>query len=65
MGDRVGYPKDLDEYTDNDLAHELQRRLLAKQQNLCSYCGRSGSESPCKFPERHKQVKQVVVLKAQ
>ena len=49
----MSYPKDLDEYTDNELTHELQRRMRLRERGLCDYCGRTDVTPTCKFPERH------------
>jgi hypothetical protein len=50
----VSYPKDLDEYTDEQLREELERREKATESGLCGYCGRLPTEPACKFPERHE-----------
>lgn len=50
----MSYPKDLDEYTQEELKAELTRRQLQQSQGNCDYCGRKcGAFPPCKFHERH------------
>jgi hypothetical protein len=49
----MGFPLNLDEYTEEQLAAELERRKQAHAAGLCDYCKRPPSEPPCKFPERH------------
>ena len=44
---------DLEELSTEKLFRELQRRLDAAGQGLCSYCGRGCALSPCRFPEQH------------
>lgn len=50
----MGYPKDLDEYSQEQLEHELERRRKAQEANKCDYCGRSPDQPACRFPERHQ-----------
>lgn len=49
----MGYPKDLDEYTWEELQNELNRRAVAYVRGLCDYCGHPGNDPPCKFLDRH------------
>ncbi len=49
----MSYPRDLDEYTEAELAAEIVRRREARASGLCDYCGRPPTETPCRFPERH------------
>lgn len=49
----MGYPKDLDEYNEDELARELQRRDRVRARGHCDYCDRLPSAPPCKFPWRH------------
>lgn len=49
----MSYPKDLDEYTYDQLMAEIQRRDAMMRAGRCTYCGRFTSETPCRFPERH------------
>lgn len=51
----MSYPKDLDEYTTDELRAELSRRANVLAEGNCDYCGRAGDSSPCRFPERHQQ----------
>jgi hypothetical protein len=44
----------LDQYTEVELQHELERRLNARNHGLCDYCNRPPDTPPCKFPERHQ-----------
>lgn len=50
----MSYPRDLDEYDDEDLQEELDRRAELKKKGLCTYCKRKVTASACRFPERHK-----------
>lgn len=49
----MGYPKDLDDYTDAELKAELKRRVALREKGLCSYCKRSVKLSTCRYPDRH------------
>lgn len=49
----MGYPLDLDEYEEERLIEEINRRVRLQEQGLCDYCERSPDTDPCKFPERH------------
>lgn len=50
----MGYPVDLDEYSIERLAGELERRGAANMKRLCQYCGRTlGAQGPCKMAELH------------
>ena len=51
----MSYPKDLDEYTDDELKDELGRRKQLMLKGLCTYCNRPGETPTCKFPDRHRQ----------
>ena len=50
----MSYPRDLDEIPTIDLEQELRTRRDLRMQGRCDYCGRSPTEPPCKFPERHR-----------
>lgn len=50
----MSYPRDLDEYSENELLEEIERRRTVRERGLCDYCGRKPTTSPCKFPERHR-----------
>jgi hypothetical protein len=45
----MGYPKDLDEYTDAELAKEIVRRWLCKEQSICHYCNQPLGTHTCKY----------------
>lgn len=51
--------KPLDEFTDDDLQGELNRRAICVARGFCSYCGGNLGEntkagwSSCRFPDRH------------
>ncbi|MGD9749416.1 MAG: hypothetical protein AB7W59_00310 [Acidimicrobiia bacterium] len=49
----MGYPKDLDEYSEDQLKGELERRAGLRAKGLCDYCGRPPSEPACRFQGRH------------
>lgn len=46
-------PRDLDDYSVEELEGELKRRERARKRGDCDYCGRHHSTVPCKFPDRH------------
>lgn len=46
----MSYPKDLDEYTDEELKRELARRERCKKEGRCSYCGRLAQTNPVSSP---------------
>lgn len=50
----MGYPRMLDDYTDEELRAELDRRRRAREIGLCDYCSRSWGSPPCRYPTRHK-----------
>lgn len=47
----MGYMLDLDEYEEKELADELARRQLRRENGLCDYCGNKAGVSIL----RHKQ----------
>lgn len=49
----MGYPRDLDEYTEEELLEELAQRKKLRAEGKCDYCQRAGGTPPCKFTERH------------
>lgn len=50
----MSYPRDLDEYTQAELEHEILRRTAAQENDFCDYCNRECGTLPvCKFPYRH------------
>jgi hypothetical protein len=49
----VSYHKELDEYTEQQLLDELERRRSLRDEGKCDYCQRLGNTTDCKFPERH------------
>lgn len=50
----MGYILSLDEYTDEQIEKEYNRRLKCKKENLCFYCERPLNNGiPCKL-NRHK-----------
>ncbi len=53
------WPRELDEYSDQELKDELRRRELERAAYRCDYCHRSYSSHPCKFPTRHAMPKPV------
>ena len=50
----MSFPQSLDEIPTDKLIVELARRKSEVAAGLCSYCGRTPGERPCKFPERHR-----------
>lgn len=49
----MSYPRDLDEFTEEELRAELARRTAARERGVCDYCGRLPTEKSCKEFERH------------
>lgn len=49
----MSYFKDLDEYTDEELLRELERRMRDRGKRVCDYCHREAGTPSCKFPLRH------------
>ena len=49
----MSLPLDLDEYTDDVLEREVARRIAARRQGRCSYCGRLLTDTPCRM-RRHR-----------
>lgn len=49
----MSYPKDLDEYTEQEMREELARRMTNRDLGLCDYCGRPGKTPPCRMRDRH------------
>lgn len=61
----MGYPRDLDEHTDNELLNELSDRAVKRNYGRCDYCNRLQDEGdPCKFPERHRHALTLAEVKA-
>lgn len=50
----MSYPKDIEDYTTEELLVEVKRRLACKARGQCHYCLRPHDTSPCKFPNVHK-----------
>lgn len=53
----MGYPRDLDEYSTEELLAEIARREKAWSEGLCDYCGRSRDTCMCRFQYRHVPTK--------
>jgi hypothetical protein len=49
----VSYPRDLDEYSDEELREEIARREDCRARGVCSYCGKNGNATKCRFKDRH------------
>ena len=49
----MGYPKSLEEYTDEQIVNELERRAAAIRAGQCTYCDRPQDAEVCRFAERH------------
>jgi hypothetical protein len=49
----MSYPRDIDEFTDEELLNELKLRDHRRRKGLCDYCTRPRTTPPCRFPERH------------
>lgn len=53
----MSYPKDLDEYDDEELMEELDKRAVRRKRGICDYCGQKFEAPSCRFPHRHKAPK--------
>lgn len=50
----VSYPKDIEDYSLEELEEEIERRVSLQHKDLCDYCERpAGSLPACKHPDRH------------
>lgn len=49
----MSYPRDLDEYTADELRAELERREQARRDGVCDYCGRDPRNTTCRMKSRH------------
>lgn len=43
----MSYPRDLEDYTDDELAYELARRCAERYKGNCDYCRSPREEQPC------------------
>lgn len=51
----MSYPRDLDDYTDQELFRELARRAKRRKEGLCDYCTNKLNSKPvCMHPARHQ-----------
>lgn len=55
----MGYPLDLDEYTEKRLEEELENRLQLRLRGRCDYCKRDPKTKPCKFEDRHRDPRSI------
>lgn len=44
---------DLDEYTDQQILNEMERRKEKRKLGLCAYCWRPPSAPTCRYREQH------------
>lgn len=51
----MSYPKDLEDYSDDQLSDELARRNRCRVELRCDYCERLQSSPPCRHADRHRQ----------
>ena len=61
----MSYPRDLDDYSDEELINELARRCAERSKGNCDYCRRPRTETTisgvtrpttaCKHESRHKR----------
>lgn len=49
----MSYPRDIDEYTTEELVGEIMLRQKRRYRERCDYCDRLPDTDPCKFPARH------------
>jgi hypothetical protein len=47
----VGYPRDLEEMTDEELTAEIVRRSELRKDGLCAYCKQPFATGRCKIHE--------------
>lgn len=50
----MSYPRDLDEYSDDELEAERQRRVKLRARGQCPYCRQDFEDPPCRHPEQHR-----------
>jgi hypothetical protein len=50
----VSYPKDLEDYTDQQLLEEILRRAKLRADGVCDYCGSPATKPTCAHVYRHK-----------
>jgi hypothetical protein len=55
----MGYPLDIDSYSDEQLQAALDTRKSIRQQGLCDYCYKSPLSAPCLQKERHRLAAEV------
>lgn len=51
----MSYRLDLDEHAEIYLLEELVKRMHARKEGLCDYCGQSVLASQCKMHWRHRE----------
>ena len=49
----MSYPRDLEDYSDVELAEEIMRRARNRAIDRCDYCGKTDESPACKYPQRH------------
>lgn len=50
----MSYPRDLDEYSEEELYRELTARRITRDAGMCDYCNRPFDSPSCKEYDRHK-----------
>ncbi len=56
----MSYPRDLDEFTTEELQEQLVLRATRLKDGKCDYCGQPGDMPFCRFQDRHLAARRVV-----
>lgn len=57
----MSYQLDLDEFTDESLENEIERRLSHYRKGECPYCKRLGNAEPsCKETDQHHKARRIL-----
>lgn len=57
----MGYPRDIDDYSDDELLDELRRREDMRARGLCDYCKSEVTAAPCRHRDRHGALLSVTI----
>ncbi len=49
----MSYPRDLEDYDDDELFAELKVRAKARLQGKCDYCKQTPEKEACRYADRH------------
>lgn len=51
----MGYSKSIDEFTDLELAQEIEKREKMRAEGKCDYCYQPNTAPVCKYSARHNR----------